>query len=897
MFSKNVIEEFPMRSYILLALFFITISSTIIAQSTTGVLEGRIVFENDASKNGVELFLQKSNSVNIKKSSPNSSGNFIFSKLSTGKYSLKIVKPFCKRIIIENITIALGQTTSLNDIVLVKAEHELDEIVITDEKTSIDLSSTTAGNSLSTETFESLPLERNYKSIATITPQVNVSYLGDDINISGSTGLENVFYIDGANVTDPADAASSIQLPYNFIQTIEVKTGGYEAEYGRSLGGMINVVTSTGTNDIKVNAFGFFTNSALGGEAKAGLSSATIPSYAEYDYGVSVSGPIIKDKLFFFAAYNPNNEISDIELTTFGIYQATSSSHLFAGKLTWLPSINTNINLSIIGNPRTRHQVLVDDIGDFTLLNPDVVLQKRDDGGINFSLTGTHILSKYFLIEGTITHLSQVETTEPDSERGWDGLYMDFVEGTISGGRQAIQDDKYGRMSARISTSAFFANHQIKIGMEYEDNNYSLNVKNLFDLSWVARVDLSTWYSQIYDLSGDVSNRIVTAYLQDSWKIGHNFRLNAGLRVDNQYFIGENGNVVQKITNQFQPRLGFIFHHGDNYRTKYFASFGRFYEQIPTRFIAMNYTNSSITLTAFDHNPLDDPTGGITHDLSPPTQTEIENLEGQYFDEYIVGLEQTLPQNFKIGIRGVYRNVGQVIDDFVNPDTGEKMVGNPGSDRISFIPSLIRKYQALEFFANKISGDNYQVLASYVLSKNSGNYTGLYNQDVGNFMPNMNPMPDYPFQIDNSTGLLPNNITHMLKISGAYKFNFGLTCGANFSWQSGSPLSEYGVDPYGLQASLFLSERGTAGETPALTNLDLRLKYDLGSLFNYRRKINILVDVFNVFDQKKGVRFDQEHYYSTDENGNPAVENPNYLNAVKYTPPRTIRIGIEAELF
>ena len=115
--------------------------------------------------------------------------------------------------------------------------------------------------------------------------------------------------------------------------------------------------------------------------------------------------------------------------------------------------------------------------------------------------------------------------------------------------------------------------------------------------------------------------------------------------------------------------------------------------------------------------------------------------------------------------------------------------------------------------------------------------------------------------------------------------------------QSGSPLSEYGVDPYGLQASLFLSERGTAGETPALTNLDLRLKYDLGSLFNYRRKINILVDVFNVFDQKKGVRFDQEHYYSTDENGNPAVENPNYLNAVKYTPPRTIRIGIEAELF
>ncbi|MBU0474224.1 MAG: TonB-dependent receptor [Bacteroidetes bacterium] len=884
--------------FVLCIVFFTLFNHSLLAQSVTGSLEGRIINENGLAIESAELFLLNKNNSNVRISTSDDNGNFNFLLLPPGKYNLKVTKPFFQTLVIENITTILGKTVSEPEIILHPNTYKLDEIFITASKTSIDQTSTTSGNSLSNNLFELLPIERNYKSISTIIPQANLSYLGDEINISGSTGLENVFYIDGANVTDPADAASSMQLPYNFIEAIEIKTGGYEAEYGRSLGGMINVITPSGKNEMEGKAFGFFTNSNLGGEAKAGLSSAKISNFAEYDFGASISGSIIKDRLFFFTAYNPNFDHSDIELSTFGTFENKSSAHLFAGKLTWQPTSNSNLMISIIGNPRTRNQVLVDDVGEFNLLNPDVILQKRDDGGVNISINGSHVYNKYLLLEGTVSSLSQIETMEPETEKGWnDGLYIDYIKGTVSGGRQVVQDDKYGRISARISTSLFLPNHQIKFGIEYEDNYYNLNLKNISDLSWVVRTDISTWYAQYINYTGKARNRILTGYLQDSWKIGNNFRINGGVRFDNQYFIGSSGEVVQKISDQFQPRLGIVFNHGDIFRTKYFASFGRFYEQIPTRFVALNYTDSKQYLTVFDHNPLEDESGGMKMDLSSPGQMEINNLEGQYFDEYVVGIVQVLPNNFKIGISGTYRNIGQIIDDFINLETGEKMIGNPGSERIYFIPELSRIYQSIEVFANKIVGDNYHILASYVFSKNSGNYTGLYNQDGGDFLPNMNPMPDYDFQLDNSSGLLPNNITHMLKISGSYKFNFGLLMGFNFLWQSGSPLSEYGVDKYGLQVPVFISKRGSYGNAPDLTNLDIRFKYDLASIFSQHKNINIIVDIFNVFDQKNGVRFDQQHYYSTDENGNPSVENPNFLNAIKYAPPRTIRIGIEAEIF
>ena len=90
-----------------------------------------------------------------------------------------------------------------------------------------------------------------------LSPMATESYYGDGLNLAGSTGWENVYYIDGNNVTDPMRSSSGTNLPYNFVKEIEIKNGGYEAEFGSSIGGIANIITHSGGNQFHGQVFGF----------------------------------------------------------------------------------------------------------------------------------------------------------------------------------------------------------------------------------------------------------------------------------------------------------------------------------------------------------------------------------------------------------------------------------------------------------------------------------------------------------------------------------------------------------------------------------------------------------------------------------------------------------------
>ena len=141
----------------------------------------------------------------------------------------------------------LGSTTSLGTIVLQQQSIETEEIIISGNKTLIDPTSTEYGGTLRSKDFENLPLDRDYKSIVALLPLANTSYFGDQVNFAGATGFENKYFIDGMDVSYGFNSGTGTNLPYNFIKDIEVKTGGYEAEYKSSLGGIINVITNSGS--------------------------------------------------------------------------------------------------------------------------------------------------------------------------------------------------------------------------------------------------------------------------------------------------------------------------------------------------------------------------------------------------------------------------------------------------------------------------------------------------------------------------------------------------------------------------------------------------------------------------------------------------------------------------
>jgi hypothetical protein len=264
----------------------------------------------------------------------------------------------------------------------------------------------------------------------------------------------------------------------------------------------------------------------------------------------------------------------------------------------------------------------------------------------------------------------------------------------------------------------------------------------------------------------------------------------------------------------------------------------------------------------------------------------VTGLKGQYFDEFNLGYERLLGDNFKVGVQGVYRTLREAVEVEYVPSLNIPVLGNPGSGLLSDLPKAQRDYTAIVFTVQGHSGQRLNFLASYVLSRNYGNYPGLYNSYNHYPNPNANPTFDYNRDSRLSVGLLPNDRTHVIKLSGSYQIGSGFTAGTSFSWQSGTPLSEF------AWWGQLLTQRGTSGKTPSSWDLNARVMYDLPESMAWRTRL--ILDIFHIASQQVPVDIDQEHYLLTDGNGNPYYLNPTYGMAFRYQPAMSARFGLEA---
>ena len=141
-------------------------------------------------------------------------------------------------------------------------------------------------------------------------------------------------------------------------------------------------------------------------------------------------------------------------------------------------------------------------------------------------------------------------------------------------------------------------------------------------------------------------------------------------------------------------------------------------------------------------------------------------------------------------------------------------------------------------------------------------------------------------------GLLSNDRTHVFKFFGSYRLPFGLSAGAFFIWQSGTPLSEIGTSAIFVGFPKYL-QRGTVGRTPAIADLNLRIAYQVRNAFGTKIAPRVVLDLFHIGSKRKPVTYDQFHYWGVDEFGNQADPNPLYLHPTSYFPPMSGRLGLE----
>lgn len=859
------------------------------AQQMAGNLEGRILNPRGLPLPAVNIVVSGANLQGTRGTATDERGYFRVLALPPGNYSLHISHVAHYDVTVNDVIVQLSKTASVGDIKLTTRSLEMPKIIVYGEQPIIDPVSTTYGGNINSADFEQLPVNRNYRNMATLLPQANASYYGDEANIGGATGFENKYFVDGVEVTDPFIGRDGTNLPYNFIQELEVKAGGYNVDSRSSLGGLINAITYSGSNEFHGSVFGFYTSNRLSKNKKFGSLDVNQGDFSNYDVGFGLGGPIIFSKLWFFVAYNPTFKRRDVEVPSFGTYVDKTLTHSFAVKLSWRASNNLNLIFTTTGDPTHRDAVGRNiNVPPSALTNLDPYLQDIIEGGVNYSLNGKYTIGKNISLQGLIARVDRHDTGEGATERGRTEVqYHDNLNNVWSGGVSSSWDSFRHSTVGKISGTILLDRHSLNAGIEYKTNS----VNNIYDVHTISRFDSTFYGESIGKGFGEVRNRVPSVFIQDSWRVFERLNLTAGIRWDGHSIIGSNGEVVQTISVPLQPRIGVVFVLDEKNNQRIYGFFGRFSQEFAL-FQSANYHsgNGFDYFIGYDHDPRLDDTGGDTlyngqHIIRP----EVKDLQGQYYDEFSIGYERLIGWNIKAGVQGVYRTLQQAIDDVWLADENRYQFGNPGSGFLSEWPKPQRDYTALILNIQRTKDRHFNFLASYVLSRDYGNYAGLFDAATHGEFPNNNIMfDDVASARVNATGFVPNDRTHVFKFSGYYSFSFGLTSGISFIAQSGTPLSEYAGTEFGAR---FLSPRGSAGRTPAIWDLNARLKYDLDFISNWQTKL--ILDIFHIASQRKAVDIDQVRYFGTDENGNPIYPNPTYGEAYSYQPSMSMRLGME----
>ena len=353
---KNVFKFFALSA---LLMSFALFAGSVFAQtSTTGSIEGTVTDQTGAAVPGIAVRVSSSNLISAQTAMTDDSGRYRILNLPPGKYTVTVEaeKGFAK-FERSDVEVNLSRNTSVE--VQLQPAGAQASVTITDTAgAAVDISNNTTGSNVSSDQFSNFPTQRTVQGLYTIAPTVPRSGLRDatgrdrDPSVAGSSGPENNYILDGVNTTDPAFGGSGANLPFEFVQEVEIKTGAYGPEYGRSTGGIFNVITKSGGNEFHGDIFGYGTSKGLMREVKNfPFTGSAANGFSEVDIGGDIGGPIVRDKLWFFGAFNPQKRKNFYLTQTFHTpVENDVTIPFYAGKITWAINNRNTFTASTFGD-------------------------------------------------------------------------------------------------------------------------------------------------------------------------------------------------------------------------------------------------------------------------------------------------------------------------------------------------------------------------------------------------------------------------------------------------------------------------------------------------------------------------------------------------------------------
>lgn len=412
--AKRMLSMF---SLLLGAVLLVTSASFAFAQETTGSLEGTVADASGARIPGATVKVE--GQAFTRTATTNSDGFFRMLQVPPGSYKVTVSANNFSGAAADQVVVVLGKTTPLE--FALKVGNVSEQVNISaDDVVRIDPADNKIQTNITSKVIDSLPKGTNMTSLLKLSPATRAEPLSGGFQVDGASGSENSFIIDGLETSNfrTGTLNGNNNLPFQFVQEIQIKTSGFEAEFGGATGGVINVVTKGGSNEFHGEArYEFEPNQLWAGprpflntyRTGSGASFVQINEYLKADKdkftnhypSFGIGGPIAKDRLWFFATYAPqiynttrlarhfSADPRTRTQTASETYQQTQRNEYFQGRLDASPFNTLRLTASYIWNP-----IIVDGAipnGNFTIggAPPSV-----NFGGSIGTLTGAQLASK-----------------------------------------------------------------------------------------------------------------------------------------------------------------------------------------------------------------------------------------------------------------------------------------------------------------------------------------------------------------------------------------------------------------------------------------------------------------------------------------------------------------------
>ena len=898
----------------------VLVTSPLSAQTTTGSLRGSVTDASGAVLPGVTVELSGQAQIGgVQSATTDQNGQYRFLNLSPGLYSLKVALGGFKSVVRDGLQVAVGRTFDVDFKLEVGALEET--VRVSAESPLVDGASTAVTTNYDAEILKNTPVTRfSVFDMFQFTPGVSPSQI-EDSNASsayGSNTNENQYQIDGTNITAPTNGQMWPFPNTDIVEEFELIGVGAPAEYGNMQGAVFNVVTKSGSNQLRGLVNWFSQYQAL---TDNNTPDEPRPFHREQfnDATIQVGGPLQRDKLWWFGSYQYRRDLFSDPGTPPDLPTRDMQDRVF-GKLTWqvkptqtlmFAYHNDHWRLPSTITATTPHEASSMNKGHnptptatwHALLNDRTTFELRYGGFYNWSSN-----------EGLTQDLTNPGVF--DQQTGVSSVNVFAFSFSANAPRLTSISSKLTRA---IQARGF---HDVRLGVQFQDGG------TMSESVWPGGMQVTNnngapLFVDVRDPSFSGGNmRTYAAFLDDGWAVADRVQLNMGLRFDvGQGWIqempqldaarNETGRVagVDDLVSwkAVSPRVGLNLGLREGGRTIMRTSYGRFYQGVTTNIYSALSPAQAVT-RRFGWNPVTRQYDILQRVTDPRGSYSVDpDLRQPYTDQFTIGIDHELMANLALGVSYIHKRAEDFVGRIdsastwaprpaVDPGNGNVLtvfnrtspatdirvlLTNPNPDTCGYCTEAFRqRYNGMLLSLTKRMSNRWQAVASLTLSKVEGLHSGsatAQSSAAGTF-------GDDPNELINAYGVLGLDRDFMWKLQGSYQLPWDIVASTNWILEAGRPyarkLSVTGLSQGAVTIFLEPRDGSIRMDTQNYINLRAEKRFQLAGT----RRVTAMVDVVNMLNSDTMLSVTSE-----------LVTSPNFGVAASRFDPRRAMIGFRFE--